>query len=44
MGVNGVGIPSRVLVESLGEFVLPRSFSLWDGKRVGREEPAPRQA
>ena len=44
VGVNGVGVAGGVLVEGLGEFTFPRLFSFWDGERVGREEPAPRQA
>ena len=42
--VDGVGVAGGVLVEGLGEFVLPRLFSFGDGERVGCEEPAPSQA
>ena len=42
--VDGVGVAGGVLVEGLDEFVLPRLFPFGDRERVGREEPAPRQA
>ena len=44
VGVDGVGVSGGVLLEGLGEFVLPRLFPFGDRERVGREEPAPRQA
>ena len=44
VGVNRICYSSWVLVEGLGEFVLPRLFPFGDGERVGREEPAPSQA
>mgnify|MGYP001472858506 CR=1 FL=1 len=43
VGVDGVGHSSGVLVEGLGEFILPRLFYLGDGERVGGEEPTPSQ-
>ena len=44
VGVDGVGVAGGVLVQGLGEFVLPRLFSFGDRERVGCEEPAPSQA
>jgi len=44
VGVDGVGMAGGMLVEGLGEFLLPRLFPLGYGERVGGEEPAPRKA
>ena len=43
VSVDRVGHSSGVFVKRLGEFLLPRLFSLGDGERVGGEEPTPSQ-
>ena len=43
VGVDRVGYSSGMVMEGLGEFLLPRFFSLWDREKVGGQEPTPSQ-